>query len=131
MRPFLISRSYCGDCGNGIKSIDHRKTQMKANLNIKESTPLIRIGQHAGVVFSKHAISILSDDAVRQIAKCTWYDSGDRRRRAPKTTQLASGSKDRIRPLQHSLIRLVIIDYDVNGVEVLRVDTMPAQNLRS
>ena len=50
---------------------------MKTDLYIKKPIPLIRIGEHAGVVFSEYAITICSYKAIDQIAKWARYDAGD------------------------------------------------------
>ena len=42
---------------------------MNTDLNIEKSVPLFWVGQHAGVVFAKDAITILGDEAVDDIAK--------------------------------------------------------------
>ena len=43
---------------------------------------------------------------------------------------VAPGTQDRVGPLQHALIRLIVILDDVDGVEILWVNAMPAQHLR-
>src|SRR5215213_1365666 len=101
---------------------------MEADLKIKKSTPLIRIGKHAGVVFSKHAITIFSYQAIGKIAQYTRHDFTERCGSTPKTAQLPSRPQNCIRPLQHSLTWLIIILHDVNRVEIFRVYTMPAQH---
>jgi len=52
-----------------MENISHRKTQMKTDLNIEKSVPLVWVGEHAGVVFAKDAITILSYKSVDDIAK--------------------------------------------------------------
>src|SRR6185295_14973508 len=47
------------------------------------------------------------------------------------TTQLASGSQDSIRSLQHSLIRLLVVLHDMQCVQIFRIETVPAQDLLS
>jgi len=49
---------------------------MKTDLDIKKSTPLGGIGEHAGVVFTKHTIAVSSDEAIDNIAKRSWDDFG-------------------------------------------------------
>lgn len=47
------------------------------------------------------------------------------------TAQLASGSQDGVRPLEHSLIRLFIVLNNVQRIQIFRIKTMPAQDLLS
>src|SRR5215213_5969869 len=65
--PFRIKRSNCGDWG-GIVRRRHRKAQMVVDLDIEKPTSLIGFGQHAGVVFTEDAITILSDEPINHVA---------------------------------------------------------------
>jgi len=49
---------------------------MSTDLNIEKSAPLFRVGEHAGVVFAKDAITVSSDEAIDNIAKRSWNDFG-------------------------------------------------------
>src|SRR6185503_12650835 len=72
--PPRIRRSNWRDWG--IVRSRHRKTKMVADLNIEKPTSLIGFGKHAGVVFTKDAITISSDETIDHIAKRARNDFG-------------------------------------------------------
>ena len=89
---------------------------------------LIRIRQHASVIFSEDTMTIGRDEAIDQIAQRARYDPAYRRKSFPRRTQFISRAQDRIRAIQHFFFRPLAIYHHVNRIEILWIDSMATQD---
>ena len=79
-------------------------------------------------MFAENAIAIPCDDLINPISECLWQNIPDSRP-LPNAIQLSQQVENCIRTRQQPLIRLAVIDRNVDRVKITSISAMPLQKV--
>ena len=81
------------------------------------------IRQHARLVFAEDPIAVARHNFVDCVSKASRQHPADSRQ-TPNATQLHQHVQDRIRPRQQSLSGLPVVLHHIDGIEIMRINTV-------